>query len=89
MPSLSATADGSTPMPWARQMQRVFDRPMIRYRGSQHVIWGAVESRCVNRPIDRFVLELRMPAKSRTCEFVPPAEGATVSGALSLPAGAG
>ncbi len=66
----NATQDGATPMPWARRMQRVFDRPMIRYRSGQHVIWGAVRSQCVNRPIDRFVLRLRLPATSRTCPFV-------------------
>lgn len=67
----NATHDGATAFEWARRMQRVFDRPMIRYRSGQHVIWGATDSRCVNRPIDRFVLELRMPTKSRTCDFVP------------------
>jgi pimeloyl-ACP methyl ester carboxylesterase len=73
VPVLLANAihDGSTPMTWAKRMQKVFDRPMIRYRSSQHVIWGATNSTCVNRPIDRFVLELRMPAKSRTCDYVP------------------
>jgi pimeloyl-ACP methyl ester carboxylesterase len=67
----NATHDGSTPMVWAKRMQQVFDRPMIRYRSSQHVIWGATTSRCVNRPIDRFVLEVRLPKRSRTCDFVP------------------
>lgn len=67
----NATHDGSTPAAWARQMHKAFDRPMIGYRSSQHVIWGATDSRCVNRPIDRFVLDLRMPKKSRTCDFVP------------------
>lgn len=68
----NATHDGSTPMLWATRMQKVFDRPMVRYRGTQHVIWGATSSTCVNAPIDRFVLSLRLPAKNRTCAFVAP-----------------
>lgn len=68
----NSTHDGSTPMAWARRMQQAFDAPMIAYRSGQHVIWGAVDSECVNRPIDRFVLDLRMPRKSRVCAFVPP-----------------
>lgn len=69
----NATQDGSTPMTWARRMQRVFGRPMIRYRSGQHVIWGAVRSQCVNRPLDRFVMTQRLPRTSRTCPFVAPA----------------
>jgi pimeloyl-ACP methyl ester carboxylesterase len=67
----NATNDGSTPMAWAKRMQKAFDRPMIRYRSTQHVIWGATTSKCVNAPIDKFVLTLKMPAKSRTCDYVP------------------
>ena len=68
----NATHDGATPMAWAKRMQRAFDRPMIKYRSGQHVIWGAVKSRCVNRPIDNFVLSLKVPKRDRTCPFVPP-----------------
>lgn len=67
----NATHDGSTPMTWARRMQRTFDAPMIRYRSTQHVIWGATPSKCVNAPIDAFVLQLRTPTRSRTCPYVP------------------
>ena len=67
----NATQDGSTPMAWARRMQKAFDRPMIRYRSGQHVIWGATTSACVNKPLDRFVLHVRIPARSRTCPYVP------------------
>ena len=67
----NATNDGSTPMAWAKRMQKAFDRPMIRYRSTQHVIWGATTSKCVNAPIDRFVLRLTMPRQSRTCDYVP------------------
>ncbi len=66
----NSTHDGSTPMTWAKRMQRSFDRPMIRYRSTQHVIWGATTSTCVNTPIDAFVLKGKMPAKSRTCDYV-------------------
>ena len=66
----NATNDGSTPMAWAKRMQKAFDRPMIRYRSTQHVIWGATSSKCVNAPIDRFVLTGKIPAKSRTCDYV-------------------
>ena len=69
----NATHDGSTPLVWAKQMAAAFgDRPIIKYRSGQHVIWGAVDSRCVNRPINRFMTSLREPARSRTCAFVPP-----------------
>ena len=54
----------------AKRMQKAFDRPMIRYRSTQHVIWGATSSKCVNAPIDRFVLTGKIPAKSRTCDYV-------------------
>jgi hypothetical protein len=74
----NATHDASTPMRWARSMQRVFDRPMIRYRGSQHVIWGAVRSRCVNKPITDFVLRLKMPRQDRTCAFSEQARAAAL-----------
>lgn len=67
----NATQDGSTPMVWARRMQKAFDAPMIRYRSTQHVIWGATDSACVNRPLDRFMLRVELPARSRTCAFVP------------------
>ena len=36
----NATRDGSTPLVWAERMQAVFDRPMIKYRSSEHVIGG-------------------------------------------------
>ncbi len=66
----NSTHDGSTPIVWARAMQRAFSAPLIAYRSGQHVIWGATTSRCVNRPLDRFVLDLRIPRKDRVCAFV-------------------
>lgn len=68
----NGTADGATPIFWARSMQRGFsDRPMIKYRSGQHEVWGAVASACVNDPIDRFMIRLRQP-HSATCPFVRP-----------------
>lgn len=69
----NATHDGSTPIAWARSMTRAFGgRPLIRYRSTEHVIWGAVDSTCVNGPIDRFMLRGREPGRGRVCPFVPP-----------------
>lgn len=79
----NATHDGSTPMAWAKSMQDAFDRPMIEYRSSQHVIWGATKSECVNRPIDRFVITVQEPKHDRTCPFVP-SEPGTAGTALSV-----
>ncbi|MFN8126766.1 MAG: alpha/beta fold hydrolase [Candidatus Nanopelagicales bacterium] len=78
----NATNDGSTPMTWAKRMQWAFHRPMIRYRSGQHVIWGAVRSRCVNRPIDRMFLTVTIPPHGRTCPFVPPADTAVAATGL-------
>lgn len=75
----NSTQDGSTPMAWAQQMRRAFAAPMIRYRSTQHVIWGATASDCVNRPLDRFVLHTWIPKRSRTCRFVPSPAAATTS----------
>lgn len=72
----NATHDGSTPMAWAKRMQRAFDRPMIKYRSAEHVIWGGADSTCVDRPIDRFVLRQKLPAGDRVCPFVPPVTAA-------------
>jgi hypothetical protein len=33
----------------------------------------------VDRPIDRFVINLRMPRKSPTCDFVPSSAAGTAS----------
>ena len=81
----NATHDGATPMVWAERMQAVFDRPMIKYRSSQHVIWGAVKSACVNRPIDRFVIELQEPQHDRTCPFVAPEPSADAGRQVNCP----
>ena len=68
----NATHDAATPMKWAKRMQRVFGRPMIRYRGTQHIIWRATRSPCVNQPIDKFVVSGKIPRRDRTCAFVEP-----------------
>lgn len=72
----NATHDAATPMKWAKRMQRVFGRPMIRYRGTQHIIWRATSSQCVNQPIDKFVVSGKIPRRDRTCAFVEPAQAA-------------
>ncbi len=81
----NATHDGATPMAWAKDMAVAFgDRPIIRYRSGQHVIWGGVDSACVNEPIDRFVIRRIEPQHGRVCPFVPPKPAPTGS-ALSFP----
>lgn len=79
----NATKDGSTPLAWAKSMKAAFDRPLLKYRSSQHVIWGATPSDCVNSPIDRFVIDGKELRQGRTCPFVPSAPATTAS-ALSL-----
>lgn len=81
----NATHDGATPMAWAKSMAKAFGgRPIIGYRSSEHVIWGAVDSRCVNNPIDRFMLTTKEPSRARVCAFVPPTDRTTPSSVQSL-----
>ena len=75
----NATKDGSTPLAWAKSMQAAFDRPLLKYKSSQHVIWGATSSSCVNKPIDRFVIQGKELTQSRTCPFAPSPPSVTSS----------
>ncbi len=66
----NATHDGATPLVWADRMHAAFPKSgYVKYRGGQHVIWHQVDSACVNRPIDDFVLSLK-PTGTRVCPFV-------------------
>ena len=81
----NATHDAATPMKWAKRMQRVFGRPMIRYRGTQHIIWRATRSPCVNQPIDKFVVSGRFPVVTAPALFVEPAQAAASLAGASQP----
>ena len=81
----NATKDGSTPLVWAKSMQAAFDRPLLKYKSSQHVIWGATSSSCVNKPIDRFVIAGKELKQDRTCPFVP-SEPSVTGTSLSMDA---
>lgn len=66
----NSTHDSATPLIWADRMHRAFPASgYVKYRGGQHVIWHQVNSPCVNRTIDDFVLNLT-PTGNRTCAFV-------------------
>ena len=43
---------------------------LITYNGTQHRLWRSLASPCINRPIERYLLDLAVPA-SRTCPAAP------------------
>lgn len=68
----NATHDTWTPLIWARRMVDNFPSGrMVTYRGTQHVIWQLVASRCVDSPISRYAVTRRVPAGRIDCPFAP------------------
>ncbi len=43
---------------------------LITYNGTQHGLWRSLAAPCINRPIERYLLELSVPP-SRTCPAAP------------------
>jgi pimeloyl-ACP methyl ester carboxylesterase len=67
----NATNDAATPLVWAQQMRRSFGSGvLIKYRGTEHGLWMATPSTCVNNRITNYFVALKMP-KPVTCPFAP------------------
>lgn len=43
---------------------------LITYNGTQHGLWRSLAAPCINRPIERYLLDLTVPT-SRTCPAAP------------------
>jgi pimeloyl-ACP methyl ester carboxylesterase len=65
---VGSSRDGRTPGAWIQRMADVFpEARTITYRGSQHAVWGAVGSSCVDRPLARFMVTGTVAATDRVC----------------------
>ena len=64
---VNSVADNRTPYLGARALANAFaSAPMVVYDGTQHVTYGRI-SGCVNAPVTRYLLTLRLPARSVAC----------------------
>ena len=70
---LVVTSLGDPKAPWAgaRTMASYLTgASLITYNGTQHGLWRSLASPCINRPIERYLLDMTGPA-SRTCPDAP------------------
>ena len=65
---LGASRDGSTVNQWTSRMSRAFPTSRtVTYAGGQHVTWGTVNSACVNKVANTFVISLKLPPMDVGC----------------------
>jgi hypothetical protein len=63
----NALADNRTPWTAAVEMQRAFiGSRTVQYGGTHHIVYGRTTS-CVDRPITRYLVNLRLPERDITC----------------------
>jgi len=68
---LSSLGDPATPWAWARTMATYFrGSSLISYGGATHVLYGATPSRCINRSVTRYLMDLRAPGDI-SCPVAP------------------
>ena len=73
VPPLVVNSLGDPQAPWAGARvlaSYLTGASLITYNGTQHGLWRHLASACVNRPIERYLLELTVPT-SRTCPAAP------------------
>ena len=63
----NALADNRTPWTAAMEMQRAFTGARtVQYGGTHHIVYGRTTS-CVDRPITRYLVNLRVPGRDVVC----------------------
>ena len=63
----NALADNRTPWTAAMEMQRAFTGARtVQYGGTHHIVYGRTTS-CVDRPITRYLVNLRVPGRDIVC----------------------
>jgi pimeloyl-ACP methyl ester carboxylesterase len=68
---VNSLGDPAAPWVGARAMASYLTgASLVTYNGTQHGLWRSLTSPCINRPIERYLLDLAVPA-SRTCPAAP------------------
>lgn len=68
---VNSLGDPQTPWVGARALASYLSgAALITYNGTQHGLWRSLAAPCINRPIERYLLDLTVPA-SRTCAAAP------------------
>jgi len=63
----NARADNRTPWTAAVEMSRAFtDARTVQYGGTHHIVYGRTTS-CVDQPITRYLVNLRVPGRDIVC----------------------
>ena len=69
-----STADAATPLVWGRAMARAFPSAFeVTQQTGNHVNFLSTESRCVDDPLQEYLLTLKMAPRRTTCLFTAPA----------------
>jgi len=70
----NSSADPATPLAWGRVMVRTFPSAFaVTQLGGNHVNFLRTESDCVDNPLRKYLLTLKMAPRRTTCLFTAPA----------------